>query len=216
MNIPEIDWSSERSLAHYLKAVEAVAAELSRNQEKNIAGAVEMLFESWKNNRWVFVVGNGGSAGTATHFAADLVKTVIDRPSARGLRALSLVDNVPLVSATTNDWGWDHAYDVTLRPYWEPGSVLVAFSVHGGSGKDKAGAWSQNLIKAIQFAKDNGGRTIGFAGFDGGDMKDICDICVIVPADSTPLVESFHVVLSHLITFELKRMIADHLVSQGG
>lgn len=215
MNVPEIDWGAGRSLAGYLAAVAEVAAELAHSQEAQIARMVEVLFESWQKNRWVFVVGNGGSAGTATHFAADLVKTTIDSPSHRGLRALSLVDNVPLVSATTNDWGWDHAYDVTLGPYWEPDSVLMAFSVHGGAGRDRAGAWSQNLLKAIQFAKDHGGRAIGFAGFDGGAMKDLCDVCVVVPADSTPLVESFHVVLFHLITFRLKAMIADHLAKGG-
>ncbi|MBI2454026.1 MAG: SIS domain-containing protein [Parcubacteria group bacterium] len=210
MNIPEISFGEDDFVKSYLGAVADVALCL-KDQEYQIKNCVNMLFEAWSNNRWVFVVGNGGSAGTATHFTADLVKTVIDRPLVKGLRALSLVDNVPLTSATTNDWGWDHAYDVTLGPYWETGSVLVVFSVHGGAGRDKAGAWSQNLIRAIRFAKDHGGKTIGLAGFDGGVMKDLCDVCIVVPADSTPLVESFHVVLHHLVVFRLKAMIADCL-----
>ncbi len=194
--------------AAYLNDFGVVCRKMEDQKDK-IADIIELLFEAWRYNRWVFIIGNGGSAGTATHLAADLVKTVVASPDQRGLRALALVDNIPLASAVVNDWGWDDVYGTTLRPYWEPGSVLIALSVHGGSGQDKAGAWSQNLLKAIQFAKDNGGRTIGLAGFDGGAMKDLCDVCVVVPADSTPLVESAHVVLHHLITFRLKEKIAE-------
>lgn len=215
MNLPEIDWHDDRSYKLYLDAVSG-AARLLMEQEAEIAFCVDILFDAWKLNRWVFTAGNGGSAGTATHFAADLVKTTIDQSSARGLRALSLVDNVPLASAVTNDWGWEHLYDVTLNPYWESGSVLVVFSVHGGSGQDKAGAWSQNLLRAIQFAKEHSGKTIAFTGFDGGVMKELCDVCIVVPADSTPLVESFHVVLHHLVAFRLKAMISDFLKQKGG
>jgi D-sedoheptulose 7-phosphate isomerase len=80
--------------------------------------------------------------------------------------------------------------------------------VHGGAGKDKANAWSQNLLKSMQYASKAGGKTIGFSGFDGGPMKEIADACIVVPANSTPLVESFHLVLEHLIVFRLKEKLA--------
>jgi D-sedoheptulose 7-phosphate isomerase len=80
--------------------------------------------------------------------------------------------------------------------------------VHGGAGKDKAGLWSQNLLKAMKYAKEKGGKTIGIAGFDGGPMKEIADVCIIVPANSTPQVESFHLALAHLISNCLKEKIA--------
>ncbi|MEK9184767.1 MAG: sedoheptulose 7-phosphate isomerase, partial [Patescibacteria group bacterium] len=126
----------------------------------------------------------------------------------RGIRAIALADNIPMISAATNDWGWHEAYTGILNTYWSKGSVVIAFSVHGGAGKDKAGAWSQNLLKALQFAKDNGGTAIGISGFDGGAMKKMSNVSVVVPVDSTPLVESFHVVLFHLISFCLKEKIA--------
>ena len=213
MNISEINWASPMYVGEYLDSVETTA-QILKEQRGLIEQVVDMLFGAWQENRWVFVIGNGGSAGTATHLAADLIKTVIDDPTAKGLKALSLVDNTPLASATTNDWGWDKLYDVVLHPYWEPGSVLVVLSVHGGSGQDKAGAWSQNILRAIKFAKDHGGQTIGLAGFDGGAMKELCDVCIVVPADSTPLVESLHVVIHHLITFALKAKIKAFL--EGG
>jgi len=199
----------------YLESAVIVAARL-KEQSHQISDAIELLFEAWQNKRWVFVIGNGGSASTATHFVADLVKTVIDQPGQKGFKALALADNIPLQSALVNDWGWQSVYEEPLRTYWSAGSVVIAISVHGGSGQDKAGAWSQNLNRAIQFAKDNGGKTIGFAGFDGGVMKELCDVCIVVPAQSTPLVESFHVVLHHLIAFRLKEIIQAHYQSREG
>lgn len=199
----------------YLESVMAVAARL-KEQSRQISDAIELLFEAWQNERWVFVIGNGGSASTATHFVADLVKTVVDQPGQKGLKALALSDNIPLQSALVNDWGWQSVYEEPLRTYWSESSIVIAISVHGGSGKDKAEVWSQNLIKAIQFAKDNGGKTIGLAGFDGGAMKELCDVCIVMPAQSTPLVESFHVVLQHLIAFRLKEIIQAHYQSQEG
>ena len=193
----------------YLENVKDVSEKL-KEQEEKIVKVIEILFNAWKNDKWVFIVGNGGSASTATHLVADLVKTVVEKPGEKGIKAIALVDNIPLNSALVNDWGWASVYEEQLRTYWMPGSVVIGISVHGGSGKDKAGAWSQNLLKAMQFAKDNGGATIGLAGFDGGAMKDLADACVVVPADSTPLVESFHVTLHHLIVFCLKEKIRDY------
>src|SRR5207244_1954626 len=83
-------------------------------------------------------------ARTATHLAADLNKlTAI--PGQPRLRAMSLVDNIPLVSALVNDDGWDNVYTEQLATFYRPGDVLITISVHGGQGRDKAGAWSQNL-----------------------------------------------------------------------
>lgn len=180
-------------------------------QNKTISRAVDVLFDAWKKGKWVFVIGNGGSAGTATHFVGDLIKTTIEHPHERGIRAIALADNIPMISAAVNDWGWHDAYTGILNTYWSKGSIVIAFSVHGGAGQDKAGAWSQNLLKALQFAKDNGGVAIGISGFDGGAMKKMADISIVVPAHSTPLVESYHVVLFHLLTFRLKELINNAL-----
>ncbi|OIO20676.1 hypothetical protein AUJ17_04980 [Candidatus Micrarchaeota archaeon CG1_02_47_40] len=175
--------------------------------DKDINQIIEVLFCAWKNGNSVFLIGNGGSASTATHMAADLNKTITSE-GRHGIRALALSDNIPLVSALTNDDGWENIYSVQLFTHFKPGDLVIAYSVHGGSGSDKAGAWSQNLLKALQYAKDNGGKAIGFAGFDGGAMKQMADICVVVPANSTAQVESFHVVINHLIAFCLKEKIA--------
>ncbi len=197
----------------YLSESAAISEKL-KEQEKAISKIISILFEAWKNDSWVFILGNGGSASSATHFASDLVKTVNTNPEARGIKAMALADNIPLVSALTNDWGWENLYIAQLRNFWVPKSVAIGISVHGGAGKDKSGNWSQNILKGLQFVKDSGGETIGFSGFDGGPMKDLVDASVVVPADSTPHTESFHVVLCHLITFRLKEAIEAHVASQ--
>lgn len=192
----------------YIENFFAGLSEVIKNiSREDINEVVEMLYGAWLDQSTVFLAGNGGSAGTASHFAADLNKCTIVEGMVR-MRVFSLVDNVPLVSALTNDDGWDNIYVEQLRNFFRSGDVLICISVHGGSGHDKAGEWSQNLLKAIQYAKDKGGRSIGLAGFDGGAMKELADACIVVPYHTTPHVEAFHVVLHHLITFCLAEKIA--------
>jgi D-sedoheptulose 7-phosphate isomerase len=173
--------------------------------------AIELLFEAWKMNKWVYIMGNGGSASTATHLAADLTKTITEKPGDNGIKSIALVDNIPAVSAFVNDWGWDDLYSNQLSTFYEDDGIGIAFSVHGGSGTDVAGQWSQNIMKGLQYIKDRGGKTIGFSGFDGGPMKDLVDIPVVVPVNSTPLVEGIHSVLNHIIVFGVKEKIKNYL-----
>jgi D-sedoheptulose 7-phosphate isomerase len=183
---------------------------IGRISKQNIERAIELLFSAWQDDRTVFIMGNGGSASTATHFACDLSKCTIVEGKKR-FRAICLNDNIPLMSALVNDEGFDNLYSEQLKNLMRPGDLLIGISVHGGSGKDKAGLWSQNLLKAMNLTKDvYGGTTIGFSGFDGGAMKELADACIVVPFDSTPQVESFHLTLEHLICSCLKEKIKSH------
>jgi D-sedoheptulose 7-phosphate isomerase len=172
---------------------------------------VETLFDCYKRNGTVFVMGCGGSASTATHFAADLAKTTMTEGKA-GFKAVSLVDNTPLVSAWTNDEGWGSVFAGQLAPWLTKNDILVGFSVHGGNNnQDKEGHWSQNLVAAMQLVKDRGAKIIGFSGFDGGSMAKLSDLSVVIPVNSepygTPVVEAMHVALTHPIIFDLKERI---------
>lgn len=187
----------------YLSEVRKVAEAIS---VEDIDRAIELLFEAWKNGSQVFTCGNGGSASTATHFACDLAKTTIVGDKRR-IKAYCLNDNIPLMSALINDEGFDDLFYEQLKNLFEEGDILICISVHGGAGRDKAGLWSQNLLKAMRYAKDKGGKTIGLSGFDGGPMKEIADACIIVPISSTAQVESFHLALEHLICGCLRQKI---------
>ena len=183
-------------IVYYLEQVEVTANKL-KEQQKEIQRFIDFLKIARAENKQVFICGNGGSAGTAVHMACDLFKI-------SGIRAISLNDNVPLMTAIINDDGWENLYTEQLKRLHNNGDMIIAISVHGGSGSDKAGLWSQNLTKAIDYVNTHGGISLGLSGFDGGAMKKLCKACIVVPAETTPLVESFHMVVEHLIAFELQ------------
>ncbi len=193
----------------YLGTIEEMVRRLPR---RPIQQAVDVLYECWLRGGTVFAIGNGGSASTATHLACDLAKATIV-PGQRRLRALALVDNVPLVSAWTNDWGFGSVFAEQLEPWLKADDVLVAMSVHGGSGEGDAGPWSQNLARAVALAQGRGARVVGLSGFGGGLLREQADVCIVVPIDreplGTPLVESLHVAVHHLLCVALRGRIAE-------
>jgi D-sedoheptulose 7-phosphate isomerase len=195
---------NEKFLTDYFSEMKEI---VDRMPLGDIDAAIEALFDAWKNDRQIFLIGNGGSAATASHATNDLNKATIVEGKKR-FRAFCLSDNMSWISALTNDLGWSEAYVEQLKHYFQPGDYLVAFSVHGGKCEDPTREQSQNLLKALQYAREHGGKTIAFAGFDGGAMKDLADICVIVPGNSTPQTESLHMALEHLIASCLRERIA--------
>lgn len=205
--------SLEEKIHQYLEDSKLIAANLDRQRIHNI---VQALYHAWEQRKRVFVIGNGGSAGTASHFAADLTKYPTDllpaplHSTVQRLQAISLVENPSLMTSIINDLGFENLFVEQLRHYhFGPGDVLIAISVHGGAGRDRAGAWSQNLLKAVDYAKQQGGVVIGLSGFDGGMLAEEAHHAIVVPARSTPLVESFHVVLHHIIIDSLRDMITE-------
>ena len=193
----------------YLGAMEEVTRSLPRRQ---IQQAVDIVYDCWRQGGTVFTMGNGGSASTATHLACDLAKSTII-PGQPRLKAVALVDNIPLVSAWSNDSGFANIFAEQLEPWLKPEDVLVALSVHGGSGEGDGGPWSQNLPRAVSLARSRGARVIGLSGFGGGLLRELADVCVVIPIDreplGTPLVESLHVAVHHLLCAALRERIAE-------
>ncbi len=193
----------------YLRTMEEVGRGLPRNE---IERAIDILYDCWRREGTVFAAGNGGSASTATHLACDLAKATIV-PGRKRLKTMALGDNIPLNSAWTNDSGFASVFAEQLEPWLTERDVLVALSVHGGSGEGDAGPWSQNLPRAVALARQRGARVIGLSGFGGGALAGSADVCIVVPIESeplgTPLVESWHVALHHLFCAALRERIRD-------
>lgn len=158
---------------------------------KSLEKFVQVLLGARKRDSNIFLIGNGGSAATASHFAQDLAFFIKD-DGFRPFKAQSLTDSVPLISALGNDYGYENIFVDQLRVLLRRKDILIAIS---GSGN------SPNLIKAINYANEKGGITFGLIGFDGGEMKKICKHCILIktPKGEYELVESIHLLLTQFI-----------------
>lgn len=190
----------------YLKSFSWAAAKID---QKKIEEIVITLFKAWQKKNNVYLLGNGGSATIAMHFTTDLGKGTYCDGKER-LHTFCLSENTDLMTALTNDNGWENVYIDQIKGLIKKGDILISFSVHGGKGQDKAGVWSQNILKAIDYAKSQKAITIGFSGFDGGAMKDLCDISLVVPAYVTGQVQDLQFAVMHIICDILASKIKNH------
>jgi D-sedoheptulose 7-phosphate isomerase len=194
----------------YLRQTAEIALATSR---EDLGRVIDVLFEAYREDRTIFTCGNGGSAANASHLACDLAKFTWAEGKRR-FKVSSLCDNAALISALTNDVGFHRIFLDQLDGRMVAGDVLVCLSVHGGSGADKAGPWSQNLVAAADFVKKRGGKVVALVGHDGGALRQMADASVIVPraADgftSTPHVEGIHEVYHHLICERLRQLAVE-------
>jgi D-sedoheptulose 7-phosphate isomerase len=153
-------------------------------------GRIASLLERARNERrMILMLGNGGSAATASHFVVDLNKTA-NRPGAPRLRAMALTDNVPLLTAWANDARYQDVFVEQIENFVHPGDVVIAIS---GSGQ------SPNVLAAVRRAREIGATTVGLTGFDGGQLKDLVDICLIVRGQTMGQVEDAHLAVGHML-----------------
>jgi D-sedoheptulose 7-phosphate isomerase len=191
----------------YLRETAEIALSTDR---ADMTRVIEVLFDAYKNDKTIYTCGNGGSAANASHLACDIAKFTWAEGKRR-FKCTSLCDNAALISALTNDVGFNRIFLEQLDGRMVAGDVLVCLSVHGGSGADKAGPWSQNLVSAADFAKKRGAKIVALVGYDGGALRTMADASVIVPRSttghtSTPHVEGFHEVFHHLICERLLQL----------
>ena len=155
---------------------------------------VDLLHEARLAGRQVFLLGNGGSAATASHFACDLAKNTI----ADGIppfRAISLTDNAALMTAWANDTAYDNLFWGQLQCLLQPGDVVIGIS---GSGN------SPNVLRAAEMSRAAGATTVGITGFAGGRLKDLVDLAIVVPCNCMEQVEDLHLIIEHAIVTALR------------
>lgn len=169
--------------------------ELDRIDRAALERWAGLLYQAWEHDKFVFLIGNGGSGLTASHFCEDLGKGTIrdDERHDEGLKrlkVLSLTDNAGWIMAVGNDWSYDEIFVQQLMNYGSPGDVLIAIS---GSGN------SPNVLRAVEWANRHGLITFGLTGYDGGQLKQCQQDGLQVALDDMGMVESIHMCLHHWV-----------------
>lgn len=154
-----------------------------------INDVVNLLRGALENENTVYIMGNGGSAATASHFQNDFNKGISEHTEKK-FRFQCLNDNVPTVMAIANDIGYDEIFRFQLRGRMQPGDIVIGIS---GSGNSK------NVLNAAEYAKASGNTVVGVTGYGGGKLREICDISLHVPVNSMQITEDIHMMFDHLI-----------------
>ncbi len=176
------------------KYVSEVNTALTKLPVRTITDVIHAIEKARDERRSIFIFGNGGSAATALHFAADLAKGAIC-PGKPRIKAFALTDNISLLSAWANDSAYEDIFAEQLQNYIEPGDIAIAIS---GSGN------SPNILDGIKVAKAKGATTIGFIGFEGGKLKGMVDIAIVIPGSDMKPIEDIHLLIGHIITVCLR------------
>ena len=169
--------------------------ELAKVDQEATKRWADLIYKAWESGNTVFIVGNGGSATTASHMAEDLGKSTLPEhdlldESRKRLRVLSLTDNVGWLLAVGNDLGYDQIFVQQLMNYGQAGDVLIAIS---GSGN------SDNVVKAVDWANRHNLNTFGVTGFDGGLVRKNCTDGLWIDVDDMGMIESIHLTVFHWV-----------------
>ena len=159
--------------------------------------AAELLLDCYRRGSTVFILGNGGSAATASHFACDLAKgTQVNGMPA--FRVISLNDNVPLMSAWANDTNYERIFAEQLATLVRPYDIVIAISASGNS---------PNILAAARTAKKSGAITLALTGQDGGKLSQLADFIIYVPSKCIEQVEDAHLVIAHSLCVVLREQL---------
>jgi len=175
------------STAKYFKALAQLIPQLPYAAVDRIA---EALVQAFREDRTVFVFGNGGSAASASHMMVDMNKGTAGAGTTKRMKVIALTDNIPLLTAWANDLSYDHVFSEQLKNFVQESDVAFAISSSGNS---------PNVLAALRTARECGALTAGLTGHEGGKMKALCDACAVVPSDNVQMIEDMHHAMLHSI-----------------
>lgn len=180
--------TSPHALTQYFQDFSQLLSEIDPREVDALA---DRLADAYRDGKFVFIIGNGGSGANASHLCEDLGKgTLSDFENQKRLKVMSLTDNTPYILAWGNDFGYDRVFVEQLKNFASPGDLLIAIS---GSGN------SPNVISAIDYATKIGMLSVGVTGFDGGALRKKADDNVHVPSTDMGAVEAAHGVVFHYL-----------------
>ncbi len=171
-----------------LKVHQEVVRAIEESLAEKISTTALMIGEALRDGRKLLLMGNGGSAADAQHFAAEIVGRF--RMERRGLPAVALSTDTSILTAVGNDYGFDEVFRRQVEALAAEGDVVVGISTSGTS---------KNVFSALSLARQMGCRTIGLLGKDGGTIREIVDVELTVPSKDTPRVQEGHILMIHII-----------------
>ncbi len=198
MNMLDKIFADHSTPATYSRAYLNHLVQLLNNLDADAIGKmIELFISARENGNQIFFCGNGGSAATASHFANDIA--IGTRCPEKPFKAVSLTDNMPVITAIANDYGYDHIFVKQLEILFNEGDIVVAISASGNS---------QNVVNALEYANQNGGHSVAVTGFSGGKIKEIAHSFVHVETSKGEYgpVEDIHMILDHVIGTYLMRI----------
>ncbi len=170
----------------YIGRFKTLLENLSLEQIEKVTG---QIIDAYENGRSIFIMGNGGSGATASHFACDLNKGVSLGLKKR-FRVTCLNDSIPIILAYANDLSYQNVFLEQLKNFLESGDLVIGIS---GSGNSK------NILKAIRYANSKKATTVGVSGFDGGKLFSLARISLVVKSEDMQQIEDAHLLVAHVI-----------------
>lgn len=181
-------------MSFYKNYIDELINHLNELKENDLSKLEEVLTDAYNNDRMVFVIGNGGSAATASHMSTDFSKGTIVADKKR-IKMLSLTDNVSWMTALGNDISYEDIFVEQLKTFMKPNDVLISISASGNS---------KNLVKAIEYSNSIGGISFSLLGFSGGKMKEVSTHNIHISNFNYGIVEDIHLIINHIISQKMK------------
>ena len=177
---------------------------LNQLPNDRIVQVIDLLHSARLAGRKIFIMGNGGSASTATHFVCDLAKNT-RKEGWPHYKVIGLADNMAIFSAYANDEGYENVFAQQLANLVMPQDIVIGISASGHS---------KNVLNAMLLAKSQDATTIGFTGFDGGRLSSMVDINIHVNSNIIEHVEDIHLVLEHMIVKALREQVYSETMTE--
>ena len=167
---------------------------------EDIINAGEMISESLKTDNKVMLCGNGGSAADCQHIAGELVVRLTSERNRKALPAIALTTDTSIITACSNDFGYEYIFSRQVEAHGNEGDVLIGYSTSGNS---------QNVINAIEKAKEMKVKTISLLGGEGGKAKEMSDIDIIIPSDQVCRIQEGHFTVGHILCDLVEKLLFD-------
>ncbi|MBN2349964.1 MAG: SIS domain-containing protein [Bacteroidales bacterium] len=190
---------------HFENYFKGVSETLQKLDIQSIESVVDDLLSCREKGAFIYIFGNGGSAANASHIAGDFLKGISYGLEKR-FKIICLNDNIAGTTAITNDLSYDEVFVEQLKTFLSPNDLVIGIS---GSGN------SENVVRALEYAKSRHAKTIAMCGFKGGRAKEIADSALLVPVNDMEITEDIHIIIFHAIKQKIIRKLKGENYSMG-